>query len=278
MNNIGDKKSEFLSTAVRAAKLAGKVMLDNMGKISKDDVDIKQASDFVTRVDRDSEQIIIDTIKKKFPHHHFLAEESFKEVETSYETNGSYRWVVDPLDGTTNYIHGYPAFSVSIALQHKGEIILGVILDPLRNELFTAEKGIGGFLNGRPISVSSVRTLKEGLLTTGFPFRRKHLIDAYLQLFKNLFQKVSDIRRAGSAALDLAHLACGRCDGFFEIGLSPWDIAAGSILIREAGGVVSDFGGGADHLSTGNIVAGTPALHKKILREVKDVFRGIIDR
>ncbi len=276
-----------MSTAVRAARLAGKVMLDNMGKISKDDVDIKQASDFVTRVDRDSEQIIIDTIKKKFPRHRFLAEESFKEVETGYETNGSYRWcepdgshrwIVDPLDGTTNYIHGYPAFSVSIALQHKGEIILGVILDPLRNELFTAEKGMGGFINGRHINVSSVRTLKEGLLTTGFPFRRKHLIDAYLQLFKNLFQKVSDIRRAGSAALDLAHLACGRCDGFFEIGLSPWDMAAGSILIKEAGGLVSDFGGGADYLSTGNIVAGTPALHKKILREVKDVFKGIIDR
>jgi myo-inositol-1(or 4)-monophosphatase len=273
---------EFLSTAVRAARLAGEVILNNLGRISKDEVDIKQASDFVTRVDKDSEQIIINTIKDRFPHHLFLAEESVKEAETGgycqYGPSGSHRWIIDPLDGTTNYIHGYPAFSVSIALEYKCEIISGVIFDPLRNELFTAEKGKGAFLNGQPIKVSTVSELKDSLISTGFPFRRKELIDVYLKLFRKLFHKVSDLRRAGSAALDLAHLASGRCDGFFEIGLSPWDIAAGSILIKEAGGVVTDFRGESDYLSTGNIAAGTPTLHKEILKEIKGVFKGIIEK
>ncbi len=276
--NIG-----FLNTAVKAAKLAGEVILNNLGKILEEDVALKQSSDFVTRVDRDSEQVIINTIKESFPDHHFLAEESIKEPESE-----GYRWIIDPLDGTTNYIHGFPAFSVSIALEYspctlpvvrgKKELILGVILDPLRNELFTAVKGKGAFLNGQPIKVSAVCALKDSLITTGFPFRKKELIDAYLKLFKNIFHRVSDIRRAGSAALDLAYLASGRCDGFFEIGLSPWDIAAGSIMIKESGGVITDFAGGNDYLLTGNIVAGPPAVHKEILKEVRGVFKGIIDR
>ena len=283
-------ETEFLITAQKAARLAGEVILNNLGSVSKEDVNVKQASDFVTRIDKDSEQIIIKTIKERFPDHQFLAEESVKEIA------GEYRWIIDPLDGTTNYIHGYPAFAVSIALEYspctpaaflrkqeawvqdKGGIILGVIFDPLRNELFAAEKGRGAFLNRAPVKVSPATQSKDSLITTGFPFRKKQMIDPYLQLFKNIFNKVSDIRRAGSAALDLAHLACGRCDGFFEIGLSPWDIAAGSLLIEEAGGVVTDFEGGKDYLLTGNIVAGTPALHKEILKEVKDVFKGIIDK
>lgn len=265
--------NEFLSTAVRAAKHAGQFILENLGKISKKDIALKQASDFVTFVDKESEQIIIHTIKEDFPNHYFLAEESIKEVEV-----GEYRWIIDPLDGTTNYIHQYPVFSVSLALEYKKEIILGVTLDIGRDELFTAEKGRGAFLNGNPIKVSKATTLKDSLITTGFPFRRKELIDVYLKLFKNVFNKVSDLRRAGSAALDLAYLACGRCEGFFEIGLSPWDIAAGAILIKEAGGVITDFGGGPDYLLTGNIVAGTPAVHKEILAEVKSVFKGVIER
>lgn len=277
----GDR-SDFLSTGIKAARLAGKLILDNLGKISKDDVSTKQASDFVTRVDKESEQLIIDTIKKVFPHHLFLAEESAKDIKTEgyywYEPSDSYRWIIDPLDGTTNYIHGYPVFSVSIALVYSGEIISGVIFDPPRNDLFTAEKGKGAFLNNRQIKVSAVNDLKHGLITTGFPFRQKNMIDPYLHLFKNIFYRVSDIRRAGSAALDLAYLAAGRCDGFFEIGLSPWDIAAGSILIKEAGGIITDFGGGADYLLSGNIVAGPPALHTEILKEVKGIFKGTIDR
>jgi len=268
-----DERNDFLNTAIKAARLAGKVILDNLGKISKKDIDFKQAADFVTRVDRKSEQIIINTIKEKFPHHSFLAEESAKEAETD-----RYRWIIDPLDGTTNYIHQYPVFSVSIALQYNREIILGVVFDPLKDELFTAEKGKGAFLNKNPINVSKVISLKDSLITTGFPFRSKKFIDVYLKLFKNVFHKVSDLRRAGSAALDLAYLASGRCEGFFEIGLSPWDIAAGDILIKEGGGVVTDFCGGPDYLSTGNIVAGNPAIYEKLLIEVKSLFAGIIDK
>jgi len=267
------KLNEFLNIAVKAARLAGGVILRSLGNLSKDDIDIKQASDFVTRVDKDSEEVIIKTIKERFPHHLFLAEESIKE-----SAGEEYRWIIDPLDGTTNYIHGYPMFAVSIALEYKGEIILGVVFDPLRDELFTAERGKGAFLNGHPIKVSPVCELKNSLITTGFPFRKKEFIDIYLRLFKNLFHKVSDLRRTGSAALDLAHLASGRCDGFFEIGLSAWDIAAGSLLIKEAGGIVTDFGGGTDYLSTGNIIAASPAIHKGILKEVTNVFKGVIDK
>lgn len=266
------ERKKFLDTALKAAQRAGQVILDNLGRISKRDIALKRASDFVTSVDRESEKIIIGTIKEKFPHHLILAEESIKEP-----AGEEYRWIIDPLDGTTNFIHGYPVFSVSIALEGKGEIILGITLDPLRNELFLAEKGGGAFLSGSPIKVSELDDVKDALITTGFPFRRKEIIDSYFRLFKNLFLKVSDLRRAGSAALDLAYLACGRCDGFFEIGLSPWDIAAGSLLIKEAGGIITDFGGGSDYLWTGNIVAGNPAVHKKILKEVMNVFRGVID-
>ncbi len=270
MNN---DNSVFLGTAFRAAMLAGEHIRTNLGKISKDDINTKQASDFVTRIDRESEQIILDTIKKKFADHHFLAEESVRK-----DAAGEHRWIIDPLDGTTNFIHGYPVFSVSIALEVKNEVILGLVYDPLRDEIFSAEKGKGAFLNGKPVRVSSVSDLMNSLVATGFPFRRKDLIDPYLSLFKNIFYKVSDIRRAGSAALDLASLASGRCDCFFEIGLSPWDIAAGGILIKEAGGIITDFGGGTDYLLTGNIVAATPALHKEILQEVKGVFSGAIDK
>ena len=266
------QKSEFLGTAFRAAMLAGDLILENLGKLSQKDINTKAASDFVTRVDRESEDLIISTIKKKHPSHYFLAEESVKDTITD-----DYRWIIDPLDGTTNFIHSYPVFSISIALEYKGKIILGLVYDPLREELFTAETGTGTFLNGQPVKTSSVNDLSNGLIATGFPFRKKNLLNSYMDLFKNIFNQVSDIRRAGSAALDFAHLACGRCDGFFELGLSPWDMAAGSILITEAGGLVSDFGGGMDYLTTGNIVAANPSLHDKLLSEVKGVFSGTID-
>ena len=267
------RNSVFLERAVKAAYLAGQDIIDNLGKVPGRDIDQKSGSDFVTRVDRDSEKIIIDTLREAFPDHHFLAEESLKEADTD-----AYRWIIDPLDGTTNYIHQYPVFSLSIALEYRREIILGVVYDPLRKELFTAEKENGAFLNKRRVSISPEHSLEDSLITTGFPFRRKEFIDLYLKLFKTVFQKTSDLRRAGSAALDLSYLACGRCEGFFEIGLSTWDIAAGDILIREAGGIVTDFGGGHEYLSTGNIVAGTPKVHEHLLQEVKRVFRGIIDR
>lgn len=264
-------RSEFLGIAFRAAVLAGEVIRKNIGKLSRDDVSLKEASDFVTRVDRESEQVIVTTIRGKYPEHDVLAEESFRDKDT-----GRYRWIIDPLDGTTNFIHGYPVFAVSIALQCGNEVILGLIYDPLRDEVFTAEKQRGAFLNGQPLRISAVSSLQESLIATGFPFRRKQLIEPYLELFRIIFNQVSDIRRAGSAALDLAHVACGRCDGFFEIGLSPWDVAAGSLLIREAGGIITDFSGGSDYICTGNVVAGIPLVHSAIIHDVKEIFKDIL--
>lgn len=265
--------SEFLHIAVKAARLAGEIILRNLGKLSRGDVDLKQTSDFVTRVDKESEATIIKTIRDRFPDHHFLAEESVHETGTE-----GYRWIIDPLDGTTNFIHSFPAFCVSIALQYRKDIIVGVIYDPLRNELFSAMLGKGAFLNGQPVRVSGVHEAKNSLITTGFPFKKKDVIDMYLKLFKNILFRVSDLRRAGAAALDLASTASGRCEAFFEIGLSPWDIAAGSLIVREAGGVITDFSGGDDYLTTGNVVAGNPAIHREILKEVRGVFAGIIDK
>lgn len=268
--------SHFLDAAVEAARRGSEILLGELGTLSLDDVTIKQASDFVTRVDRASEEVIISVLRERCPGCAFLAEES--APGQADEADAGYLWIIDPLDGTTNYIHSYPQFSISIALRHHERVVAGLVLDPLRQELFTAERGRGARLNGRPLKVSPVTALKDCLVTTGFPFRRKELIDLYLMLFKRVFEKVSDLRRAGSAALDLAHLAAGRCDAFFELGLSPWDIAAGSLLIEEAGGIVSDFAGGPDYLATGNIVAGNPAVHGEILREVMSTFSEVMER
>jgi myo-inositol-1(or 4)-monophosphatase len=263
----------FLEVAVRAARRAQEVILGNLGKLSRSDVGRKQSSDFVTGVDRDSEKAIIETIREAFPDHLFIAEESASEAP-----EGKHRWIIDPLDGTTNYIHQYPVFSVSIALEHEGELVLGVVLDPVREELYTAEKGRGAFLNGKPVRVSGVSSFSDALIATGFPFRQKDRTDLYLSAFKNVFLRTSGLRRAGSAAIDLAYVASGRCDGFFELGLAPWDVAAGDVIIREAGGVVTDFGGGKGHVWTGNIVAANPSLHQELLGEIRKVFTGIIDR
>jgi len=267
------KTRGLLETAVEAAQQAGKFIRTNRGTLSAGDINLKQVFDFATRVDTESEQIIINIIRERFPGHHFLAEESLHEIETE-----DYRWIIDPLDGTTNYIHGFPFSAVSIALQYKREIIVGVVFDPFRNELFTAVKGEGAFLNGNKIAVSNASRMENSLIATGFPFKNKARIDHYLMLFKNIFLEVSDIRRAGSAALDLAYIACGRFDGFFEIGLAPWDCAAGSLMIEEAGGISTNFGGGEDVLSTGNIVAGNHFIHSIVLEKVKEVFAGVIDK
>ena len=262
-----------MDTALQAASRAGDVIIRNLGRISHKDISLKQSSDFVTRVDKEAESIIISTIRACFPEHSFLAEETEKSLET-----GNYRWIIDPLDGTTNYIHQYPAFSVSIALEYAGEVVAGVIHDPLRGDYYTSEKGKGVFLNKTPVRVSEIESIGESLIATGFPFRRKDIIESYLSLFRKIFLQVSDLRRAGSAALDLAHVACGKCDGFFEAGLSPWDIAAGALMIREAGGIVTDFGGGIEYRETGNIIAGNPIVHAQLLHEVIEVFAGKIDK
>lgn len=264
---------EFLDTAVTAAGRAGDIILKNLGNLSASDVQTKQAFDFVTKVDGWSEAAIIETIRERFPSHSFLAEETLKQAEA-----GAYRWIIDPLDGTTNYIHGYPVFSVSIALEYGEKIIMGVILDPLRNDLFHAVKGSGAFLNDREIRVSGTATLAGSLIATGFPFKAKDVLELYLSAFRKIFFEVSDLRRAGSAALDLAYVAAGRCEGFFELNLGPWDMAAGSLLIIEAGGTVTDFGGENDFLSTGNIVAGNNQIQPEILQIIKEVFSGTVER
>jgi len=268
-----DLSQEFLKTAVSAARLAGDIIIKNLGHLLKEDIQTKQAFDFVTKVDRWSEAVIMQTIREKFPSHRFLTEETLKQEDT-----GDYRWIIDPLDGTTNYIHGYPMFSVSIGLEFKGEVILGVVFDPVRDELFHAVKGGGSFLNNKKISASGITALERSLIATGFPFRAKEMLEHYLRAFKEIFLGVSDIRRAGSAAIDLAYIAAGRFEGFFELKLSQWDIAAGSLLIKEAGGIITDFSGGSDYLSTGNIVAGNSHVHSEILKVVKQVFQGIVDK
>ncbi|MBS1127100.1 MAG: inositol-monophosphatase [Nitrospirae bacterium] len=262
---------EFLTTAVTAARISGDIILKNLGRLSTSDIQSKQAFDFVTKVDRWSEAVIMKTIREKFPHHLFLSEETLQQ-----KGNGDYRWIIDPLDGTTNFIHGFPVFSVSVALEYKKEIILGVVFDPLRDELFHATKCSGTFLNNTKVRVSDTKTLENSLIATGFPFRKKEMIDDYLNAFKHIFERVSDIRRAGSAAIDLAYIAAGRVEGFFELNLSPWDIAAGGLLITEAGGSITDFEGGEQYLLTGNIVAGNIKIHAEILQIIKQVFHGVI--
>ena len=263
----------YLTTAVDAARLAGEFILANRGSLSPDDISRKQAFDFVTRVDRESERMILENIRKNHPDHDILAEESRKDVETD-----GFRWIIDPLDGTTNFIHGFPVTAVSIALQHRKEIVVGVVLDPFRGELFTAIRGEGAFLNGKRINVSATDQMGSALIGTGFPFKKKDLIDRYLQLFKKVLTQVSDLRRPGAASIDLSYIACGRFDGFFEIGLEPWDAAAGALMIKEAGGIITNFGGGEDFLVPGNIVAGNPVMHALLLGMVKEVFAGVLDK
>jgi|WetSurMetagenome_2_1015567.scaffolds.fasta_scaffold01263_2 myo-inositol-1(or 4)-monophosphatase len=263
---------KYLDTAIEAARLAADFILAKRGTLSASDIDKKQAFDFVTRVDKESECIILDKLHSAFPDHSFLAEESRHDIATE-----GYRWIIDPLDGTTNYIHGFPVTAVSIALQRGEELVAGVVLDLFRNELFTAVKGQGSFLNGQRIHVSATDKMGSALIGTGFPFKQKHLIDHYLRLFKNVLVEVSDLRRPGAASIDLSCIACGRFDGFFEIGLMPWDCAAGAVIIKEAGGIITNFGGGDDILTHGNIVAGNPRMHERLLKMVKEVFAGELD-
>jgi myo-inositol-1(or 4)-monophosphatase len=258
--------------AIKAARAAGKLLMENVGRLNADSINSKQKFDFVTDIDKQSEKLIASIIKDKFPDHKILAEETFKD------RTGGYRWIIDPLDGTTNFIHAYPVFSISIALEVDGEIILGVVYDPNREELFFAEKGKGAFLNNRSIQCSNIDNPNVSLLVTGFPFRSKHYIDSYQQSFKVLFHKVSGIRRSGSVAIDFCNLAAGRCDGFWEIGLSPWDVAAGYLLISEAGGLMTDFSGGDQPVWTGNVVASNGKIHSVILNEIQNIFKGIIER
>lgn len=255
----------MLNIAIRAARRAGELIVRSRDQRQDLHIDTKGQNDFVSEVDRQAESAIIEILHKAYPNHAILAEESGAK---KIGTGDGYQWVIDPLDGTANFLHGHPQFCVSIALKYKDTLDQAVIYDPLRGELFTASRGQGAWLNDRRLRVSS-STLNNALLGTGFPFRIQHHLNAYLETFKALFPLVSDVRRAGSAALDLAYVASGRLDGFWEIGLKEWDMAAGVLIIQEAGGLVSDFSGGNDYFKTGNIIVGNPKVHKSILQAIQ---------
>ena len=255
----------MLNIAVRAARNTGNVIARAFEQHDKIEIENKGTNDFVTNIDKDAEQVIIDTIRKSYPSHGIVGEEC--GVLAGEDTD--YQWIIDPLDGTTNFVKGIPHFAVSIALKVKGKLDQAVIYDPIRGELFTASRGKGAQLNGFRIRVKQHKELQGAVLATGFPFKHKQHTEAYFNMFKTLFVKTSDMRRAGSAALDLAYVAAGRIDGFFEIGLKPWDTAAGELLIVEAGGLVTDFTGGHNHATSGNIVATSTRLLKEILKDIR---------
>jgi len=255
----------YLNIAVRAAHAAGEHIVRKLDRLEKVKVSEKQHNDFVTEVDQAAEQIIIETLHEFYPEHGFLGEES--GVSGNDEGNSKFRWIIDPLDGTTNFIHGNPMFCVSIALEYKGEVVVGVVYDPNRNETFTALKGSGSQLNGHKIRVSPIRDLDRALIGTGIPFRKSagqeldEQLDDYFVMLRKIILNTAGIRRPGAAALDLAWLAAGRIDGFWELGLKSWDIAAGALLVAEAGGMVSDLKGGQNFLESGDILAGSPRIH-----------------
>jgi myo-inositol-1(or 4)-monophosphatase len=248
----------LLLAARKAATEAGKLLIANFGKVEKTLIRSKSNTDFISYVDEQAEQTIIDIIKTSYPDHSFLAEERGEKL-----TGSLYRWIIDPLDGTTNYLHSIPVFAISIALEFQNEIILGVVYDPVHNDLFSAFKGQGAFHNDQQIHVSDCNHLNQAFIATGFPFKSKHYLTKYLRAFKNIFNKSIGARRMGAAAIDLAYVACGRFDGFWEVGLQPWDIAAGSILIKEAGGSVTDFWNNPNFKSSSYIMASNKKIHKE---------------
>ena len=254
----------MLTIAVKAARRAGSIINRASNDLDKLTVEQKAPNDYVSEVDRAAEAAIIDVLKTAYPQHSILAEESGES-----KTESDYLWIIDPLDGTTNFLHGFPQYCVSIALSVKGVVSQGVIYDPTRNELFTASKGGGAFLNDRRIRVSKRIHLQDCLIGTGFPTREMQNFDRYLAMFKDLTPKCAGIRRPGAAALDLAYVACGRYDGFWEMGLSAWDMAAGALMIKEAGGLVTDFAGNDDYLNAGTIVASTPKAFPALLQIVQ---------
>jgi myo-inositol-1(or 4)-monophosphatase len=252
----------MLNIAVRAAREAGDIIIRQSNRLHELKITSKARNSYVSEVDRKAEDHIIYTIQKAYPDHGIFAEES------GIQEGDEFQWIIDPLDGTTNYLHGFPQYAVSIAMRHKGRLEAGVIYDPFKQEMFTALRGSGAQLNNRRIRVSSINHLEPALIGTGLPYNEAtypHMA-AYLGMLQDVMQQTSGVRRAGSAALDLAYVAAGRLDGFWEIALNPWDIAAGILLIREAGGLVANFTGGEDVMRSGNIVAGNPKIFKALLQ------------
>ena len=270
----------MLNTAVKAARRAAGIINRASGNLDRIPVEDKSYNDFVTEVDRAAESAIIEVLHEAYPKHAILAEESGATGASDFV------WIIDPLDGTTNFLHGLPQFAVSIALAERGVLTQAVVYDPSRNELYSATRGGGAFLNDRRLRVSKRTKLRESLIGTGFPYREFTHIDAYLGIFRELIQSSAGLRRPGSASLDLAYVAAGRYDAFFEIGLKPWDIAAGALLVTEAGGLAGDLEGENRFLESGHILAANPKVFAQLVRAIaphltpalRAELRGAVDR
>jgi len=261
-------RQDYLPPMQELAREAGSLLLSYFGKVA---IEYKGDVDLVTQADRSSEELIFARIRKQWPEHDVMGEEGSRR-----ETGSDFRWYVDPLDGTTNFAHGYPVFCVSIALEHKGERIAGVIYDPTRDEMFAAEKGSGSRLNDRPIGVSKTKRLAESLIATGFPSHKRHK-NPNIHFYHQITLRSHGVRRAGSAALDLCCVACGRYDAFWEFNLNPWDTAAGVLLVEEAGGAVTNFTGGPFAISSREVLASNVLLHDELLTEFRNIFEGRVE-
>jgi myo-inositol-1(or 4)-monophosphatase len=260
----------MVNIGIRAARRAGEIMVRHWNQLEALHVTDKGRNEFVSEVDVAAETAIVEVIRDHYPDHAVLAEEGGAEGEHEYQ------WIIDPLDGTTNYLHGFPVFSVSIAVAFRGELQHGVVYDPLRQEIFTASRGEGAQLDGRRIRVSKQHALGRSLIATGFPYRANiQYLDRYLGMLRDVMVESAGVRRPGSAALDLCYVAAGRVDGFFELGLSRWDIAAGALMIREAGGRISDLKGADAYLESGHVVAGNPKIYAGLSRLLAPHSRGI---
>ncbi|OGA12676.1 MAG: inositol monophosphatase [Betaproteobacteria bacterium RIFCSPHIGHO2_12_FULL_69_13] len=255
----------MLNIAVRAARRAGSIINRAALDGSALAIRVKNVNDFVTQIDRAAEEAIIETVRRAYPDHAILAEESGSTAGARAE----YCWVIDPLDGTTNFIHAFPQYCVSVAVQHRGATAHGVVYDPVRNELFTASKGRGAFVNDRRMRVSKCEKLKQALVGTGFPYKELSRVELYLRQLRTMMHSTAGVRRAGAAALDLAYVAAGRLDAFWEMGLSAWDMAAGALLIQEAGGLVGDLAGEQNYLESGDIAAASPKVFAQLLEALK---------
>ena len=252
----------MLGIAVKAARRAGNIINRGAREIDLLTVTSKGPKDFVSEVDREAERTIVETLLASYPDHAILAEEGTAKGANADAENV---WIIDPLDGTTNFLHGFPQYCVSVALSQRGQITQGVIYDPVRNDLFTATRGRGAFLNDRRIRVSKRHHLRDCLIGTGFPFRDGSYLDTYLRMMKTMIEQTAGLRRPGAAALDLAYVAAGFYDGFWEVGLNAWDVAAGSLLIQEAGGLIGDLAGNGDFLHGGQVIAATPKVFAQMV-------------
>lgn len=264
----GDAIDFHLAACILCVRAGGRIIMDYWGKRGQFIVEEKGRNDYVTVVDREAEDAIIRVVRDRFPDHAIVAEESGSSAGSI-----GYRWYIDPLDGTTNFVHGYPLFCVSVGIADDQGMRAAAVYDPLRDEMFTAARGRGAMLNGEPLRVSAIGRLSQGLIVTGIPFRSLDRLEEYLRSLRAVIEGSAGIRRDGSAALNLAYTACGRYDGFWEMGLSSWDVAAGSLIVQEAGGVVTDFAGRLGYLDSGDIIAANPEVHPALLEIVLSAYR-----